>query len=54
MKHTCDVLLNDEIKIYQMKRGNIIDWVLEDEDAEHADSILTIYYCPWCGVKLDE
>lgn len=51
--HTCKVIDDDRyVTIYKLKRGNINNWYIEDNENE--DHAFLIFYCPYCGVLLDE
>ena len=49
--HMCNEIDEDAFKIYREK-SLVNTWILEDVDDE--DHYFYIWFCPYCGVKLDE
>ena len=48
--HSCDMIDDDGFKIY-LEHGLVNEWILED--VENEDHQLYIWFCPYCGVKLE-
>ncbi|KKL46723.1 hypothetical protein LCGC14_2342730 [marine sediment metagenome] len=48
--HTCNEMDNEAFVIYR-ENGLVHSWVIDDVDSE--DHLLYIWFCPFCGVKLN-